>query len=118
NKVRIAPGVDIRGDGGYSVAPPSIHVSGRRYAWEPTSKPGKAQLSSAPSWLLGMLRRETTTVATPTADWRKLVSDGVTEGERNSTVARLAGHSLHRGIDPYVVLELLLTWNLGRCRPP
>ena len=31
----IAPGVDIRADGGYVVAPPSQHHSGRAYEWKP-----------------------------------------------------------------------------------
>jgi hypothetical protein len=30
----IAPGIDVRGDGGYVVAPPSLHVSGNRYHFE------------------------------------------------------------------------------------
>lgn len=30
---RLGPGLDTRGDGGYVVAPPSIHPSGRRYEW-------------------------------------------------------------------------------------
>lgn len=29
----IAPGIDVRGDNGYVVAPPSMHSSGRAYAW-------------------------------------------------------------------------------------
>ena len=33
NRAGIAPGIDVRGDGGCVVAPPSVHSSGRRYAW-------------------------------------------------------------------------------------
>ena len=42
----------------------------------------------------------------------------VTEGRRNDTLARLAGHLLRRWVDPLVTLEFLLTWNAMRCRPP
>jgi Bifunctional DNA primase/polymerase, N-terminal len=30
----ILPGVDVRGDGGFVVAPPTVHPSGRPYRWE------------------------------------------------------------------------------------
>lgn len=33
NKQNLLPGLDVRGDGGYVVAPPSLHESGQRYEW-------------------------------------------------------------------------------------
>jgi hypothetical protein len=33
-KVGLVPGIDIRADGGFIVVPPSLHASGRRYAWD------------------------------------------------------------------------------------
>ena len=44
--------------------------------------------------------------------------EGFSEGERDNTVASLAGHLLWHGVDPEVTAELLLTWNATRCRPP
>jgi hypothetical protein len=51
---RIAPNVDVRGDGGYCIAPPSIHETGRRYEWltSPT-----ATLAIAPDWLIALTRK-------------------------------------------------------------
>jgi hypothetical protein len=42
------PGIDLRGDGGYVVAAPSLHVSGRRYQWCSRQPDGLALL---PEWL-------------------------------------------------------------------
>ncbi|MBW2255339.1 MAG: bifunctional DNA primase/polymerase [Deltaproteobacteria bacterium] len=44
NRAAILPGVDVRGDGGYVVAPPSVHPSGDRYRWE------MASADVAPLW--------------------------------------------------------------------
>ena len=44
--------------------------------------------------------------------------EGVGEGERNASLASLAGHLLWHEVDPEVVLELLLAWNRVRCDPP
>jgi hypothetical protein len=42
----------------------------------------------------------------------------VAEGQRDTTVARLAGLLLRRYVDPVVALELLQCWNASRCAPP
>ena len=52
------------------------------------------------------------------SDWRDLVRKTVEEGQRNQTLAKLAGHLLRNRIDPWVALELLQAWNQTRCDPP
>jgi hypothetical protein len=119
---RIGPGLDIRGDGGYVVAPPSVHPTGRAYCWSVDSA---TSLAHAPAWLRtkangsgGGNGHNGRAGPTPPSEWRAMVRDGVSEGARNSTVARLAGHLLRQRIDPLVVLELLRAWNATSCQPP
>lgn len=53
NRVRFAPGLDTRGDGGYIVGAPSLHASGARYEW--LVSPDDAPLAPAPQWLLDLV---------------------------------------------------------------
>lgn len=48
---RLGPGLDVRGMGGYVVAPPSVHPCGRRYEWDRAYR----GLEPAPAWLLDLL---------------------------------------------------------------
>jgi hypothetical protein len=54
-------GVDIRGQGGFAVLPPSMHDSGRRYAWKVGCEPWNPDLADgpamAPAWLLEAIDR-------------------------------------------------------------
>ncbi len=54
---RLGPGLDTRGEGGYVVAPPSIHPSGRLYQWAPGRSTRETELADAPTWLLDLLDR-------------------------------------------------------------
>jgi hypothetical protein len=117
NQVGLAPGLDLRGDGGFVVAPPSIHPSGRRYAWASSHGPDETPLAPMPTWLLRLIHGGQRP-GHPLAHWRQLVRAGVPEGERNNSVASLAGHLLWHGVDARVTLDLLLCWNATRCRPP
>jgi hypothetical protein len=114
---KIAPGIDIRGDGGYVLAPPSRHPCGKRYCWSVDSS---SAIAEAPAWLIerACAPANGNGHGTPPEEWRTLVTEGVSEGRRNISFARLAGHLLRRYVDPVVVLELLLAWNMTRCSPP
>jgi hypothetical protein len=50
---RLGPGIDSRGRGGYVLVAPSVHPSGRRYAW--TGR-GETPIAQAPPWLVELLR--------------------------------------------------------------
>lgn len=50
---RVAPGIDVRGDGGYIVAPPSVHPSGSEYRWGVN---GPIDPAPMPDWLQELCR--------------------------------------------------------------
>jgi hypothetical protein len=52
--LRDLPGVDLRGTGGYVVAPPSAHVTGHSYEW----LDGTVAVAPAPGWLREQPRPE------------------------------------------------------------
>ncbi|MEP3226317.1 MAG: AAA family ATPase [Parasphingorhabdus sp.] len=54
NRANLLPGVDIRGDGGYVVAPGSVHPSGATYQW--LNSPESFELAEIPAWLAGLLK--------------------------------------------------------------
>ena len=107
---KIAPGLDIRGDGGYVVAPPSVHPSGRAYEWLDFD----AVIASAPAWLLQkVITQQRRNNAAPAAEIGILP-----EGTRNDGLTRLAG-ALRRkgGSQEHIEVELLAA-NTRRCCPP
>lgn len=61
------PGVDLRADGGYVLAPPSLHISGRRYEWEASSDPIEGvAVAPAPIWSLnGQVKKIQSAVEAP-----------------------------------------------------
>jgi Bifunctional DNA primase/polymerase, N-terminal/Primase C terminal 1 (PriCT-1) len=115
----VAPGIDLKVLGGYVIAPPSTHVSGNKYIWDPEHHPNRIKIAAMPEWLLALAtkRNGKSVLTTSSEAWCDLVRDGATEGRRNSTVARITGHLLRRYVDPFVTLELMLAWNMARCDP-
>lgn len=48
----IAPSIDIRANGGFVVAPPSIHPTGNFYDWADGCAPWECEITEAPEWLV------------------------------------------------------------------
>jgi len=44
-------GVDIRGQGGFAMLPPSMHESGTAYRWKDGQEPWEMEIATAPQWL-------------------------------------------------------------------
>ncbi len=54
SKDAIGLGVEVKSDGGYVVAPPSLHPSHRPYEWDAFGHPDDQALEEAPGWLLAL----------------------------------------------------------------
>jgi Bifunctional DNA primase/polymerase, N-terminal/Primase C terminal 1 (PriCT-1) len=120
NAKTIIPGCDIRGDGGYVVAPPSIHRTGKRYTWSVDS--GNA-IAPAPDWLVAIVTSGAPGRPTPadripaTTDWATAIA-GIPEGRRDCTLAKVTGYLLRHYIAPALVLDIVQLVNAARCAPP
>ena len=49
-------GLDVKSQGGMIMAPPSHHVSGSQYSWEPGMAPGEVEIAECPTWLIEELQ--------------------------------------------------------------
>jgi hypothetical protein len=117
NRAGLLPGLDLRGDGGVIIVPPSIHPSGKPYRWRKGHGPDEIAFAPLPDWLLSP-RFGGSSQRHPLSYWRNLAREGVSEGQRNATITSFTGHLLWHGVDPDVALELMLAWNRAYCRPP
>ena len=105
----IYPGLDIKANGGYVVAPPSIHPSGRRYKWESTIYGN--HLIEMPDWLWRIIDEKNEVMDTR--------DRGVIEtGQRNTELTKISGTLRNRGLSPDMVKEALKVINQERCRDP
>ncbi len=118
---RIAPHVDTRADGGYIVVPPSVLAGGKAYRWAEgmaLDDPPES-LPEPPPWLSEQLDTLSThghTLAHVAADSPE--SNRIPSGQRNATLARLAGTMRRVGMSQSEILAALQRANAERCQPP
>lgn len=106
----ISPGVDIRADAGYVVAPGTTSSFGN---WErdKTSYALSEVTELAPSWAALLDQR------TPAGD-RAPIGDRLTVGQRHAALTRLAGAMRRQGAEEPEILAALRAMNAERCDPP
>jgi Bifunctional DNA primase/polymerase, N-terminal/Primase C terminal 1 (PriCT-1) len=112
----VGPHLDIRGDGGYVIAPPSVHPSGDVYRW--AKDIDAFEFADAPTWLLDAATAKRNGNGKSKTDWHALLTADIPDGQRNITLARLAGLLIGYMLPPRVVCDLLQAYNVARCQPP
>ncbi len=138
---KVGPGLDVKADGGYVIAPPSLHRSGKKYEWESGRSPDDIDVAEAPDWLLNLVTGDssgddvekrvgnqrdgdgapmTQTAAgkagRPDDDYQ---DDGViVEGSRNSEVFSFACGLVREGVPKTELFDEARAFNSSRCVPP
>src|SRR5262249_36517621 len=79
----IAPGLDIRGNGGYVVLPPSIHPNGNAYRWG-----NQCDVVEPPEWLLKRIAEKQPVDSNgkrkgkPLEEWHRVLTNPIAHGTR------------------------------------
>jgi len=111
NRAGLRPHLDVRGDGGYVILPPSLHASGIRYQW--LTPPDRVPLAPLPAELLNLLG------GLPSVNGPDSPRAGeIREGERNDRLYRTARSLFAQGRSADEVWDALREENQARCTPP
>lgn len=104
---KLGPGMDVRGNGGYVVAAPSINPETlKAYIWLVKIEP------NPPSpWLVELL-------VAPVAASEPRPEGPIPAGRRNDTLTRIAGAMRRQGCSQEVIEAALFEANLKQCNPP
>ena len=111
SRTGILDGIDIRGDGGYVVVPPSLHRNGNRYEWEQSPEDFAIAEANETVYKLISIGR---------ADGENTFSIGavVGEGIRNDTMFKLACSLQAKGLSDETIIEAVKKENQLKCIPP
>lgn len=114
----IAPGLDVRGVGGYVIAAPSLHESGREYEWDAGAHPADVPLAEAPAWFVAVAGLAGERVKVKPSDVEGAEIAEIFEGGRNNALTRIAGAMRRPGVGERAILAALRIVNDDRCKPP
>jgi hypothetical protein len=115
NFVAILPKVDIRGDGGYVVAPDSIHESGFQYQWHKRD----CEIAELPQFFIDLIfkKEESPQESKKDETWLDKIKNGVDAGKRNDACTKLVGYYVGQKYKKDDIIDLILNWN-RKNRPP
>ncbi len=109
------PKLDIKGEGGYVIAPPSIHPNGKQYKF--VNPDTQIRLIDNLCDIGVDVKRVTEIPSSKQPNWVSLALSGVIEGQRNDTCLKLAGYFKNK--HPQDITEtILLDWNTSKNKPP
>lgn len=114
NKAGLIYHVDVRADGGYVVAPPSVHPNGNRYEWDALYGLGEVPIPKNNEVVRRFLRpanKHDQTAANP-------LPDVFPEGERTDSLIRLIGTLVDKGLSADAIKAAVQEENRVRCVPP
>jgi hypothetical protein len=109
---KLGSGIDVKGDGGYIIAPPSLHRSGNRYEW--IDNPDDTPLAELPDAVVERIGRVITPQNVTTSSTEALIP----KGERDNRLFQFALKFYHQGYSEDVVLAMLSGINERLCEQP
>ena len=115
--------VDIRADGGFIVAPPSLHVSGNKYEWINSIEdmdPAEFDFSLLPGVVESSHEEKAPSQEAKvdlSSAWHSKLIQGVESGGRNDAATRLAGRYFGMGMTSIEVRLMMRAWNTQNSPP-
>lgn len=113
NRTGILEGIDVRADGGYVIAPPSVHPNGTLYEWE-------SPLDDVPVSELNDEVQRFLDAGKQTKEHGKQfqLPERIGSGMRNTTLHKLACSMQAQGLSDDAILSAVAAENAERCDPP